>query len=74
MRKRFIFPEIAAVPGDIEQTEVIDLHYHDETGMYTVEHHIVTVHVTTIHLERNLNKAIGAGLESLKGKFINIRV
>lgn len=74
MNKRFVFPELAAAPGSSKLTEALDLHYHEETGLYMVEHHLVPVHFPTIRLERELNKAIELGLESLKGKLINIRV
>ena len=74
VNKRFIFPQIAAAPGSSELTEALDLHYNNETGLYTVEHHLVPVSFPTIRLERDLNKAIELGLESLKGKLINIRV
>jgi hypothetical protein len=74
MNKRFIFPELAAAPGSSELTETLGLHYHEETGLYVVEHHQVPIHFPTIRLERELNKAIKFGLESLKGRLINIHV
>jgi len=74
MNKRFIFPELAAAPGSSKLTEALDLQYNKETGLYTVEHHLVAVHTPTIRLERDLDKAIELSLESLKGRLINTRV
>jgi len=74
MNKRFIFPALATAPGSSKLTEALDLHYNNESGLYTVEHHLVPVHIPTIRLERELNKAIELGLESLKGRLINTRV
>ena len=54
--------------------EVMELHYHEASGMYVVEEHTVPVHIHTIRLERALKKVIDDGFEAMKGRLINIHV